>query len=142
MNACVFLQVEATRRLIEQYKKENKTLITKNKGKLSREEEELELLLEQEREEAEERRRQARDEDRDAERERRHKKEALIDDLMFSDRSVDLQTPAFIPTVVDPKPSPIVHCVALILNYSTGLLLAIFRIAQLLRKLSTTLARY
>lgn len=80
------LQVEATRRLIENYKKENKAVITKNKGRPSKEEEELEMLLEQEKEEAEERRRQAREEDREAERQRRDKKEALIDDLMFSDR--------------------------------------------------------
>lgn len=81
------VDVESTKRKIDQYKKENKTVILKNKGKLSKEEEELEELLEHEKIESEVRKMQVIHEDLELEKEKRKKKEALIDDLMFSDMS-------------------------------------------------------
>ncbi|XP_015928701.2 CDK-activating kinase assembly factor MAT1 [Parasteatoda tepidariorum] len=81
------VNIEATRRKIEQYKKENKTQIQKNKGKLSKEEEELECLLESEKEAAENRKLQAIKEELELEKQKRRNKEALIDDLMFSNKS-------------------------------------------------------
>lgn len=81
------IDVESTKRKIEQYKKENKTLIMKNKGKLSKEEEELEEFLEHEKIESEARKLQVIQEELELEKEKRKKKEALIDDLMFSDMS-------------------------------------------------------
>lgn len=81
------IDIEATKRKIEQYKKDNKNLIMKNKGKLSKEEEELEELLEYEKHESEARRIQVIQEEIELEKEKRKKKEALIDDLMFSDMS-------------------------------------------------------
>ncbi|GFY63424.1 hypothetical protein TNIN_185401 [Trichonephila inaurata madagascariensis] len=81
------VQVEATKRRIEQYKKENKTQILKNKGKLSKEEEELEELLEYEKIETEARKLQAIEEELELEKQKRKKKEDLIDDLMFSNKS-------------------------------------------------------
>ncbi|KAG8177382.1 hypothetical protein JTE90_015936 [Oedothorax gibbosus] len=81
------VNVEATKRLIDNYKKENKVIIAKNKGKLSKEEEELEELLEREKQEEEAKREELLLKDKEEERTRRNKKEALIDDLMFSDRS-------------------------------------------------------
>ncbi|XP_054715171.1 CDK-activating kinase assembly factor MAT1-like [Uloborus diversus] len=81
------IDIESTKRKIEQYKKENKTQIMKNKGKLSKEEEELEELLEYEKIELEARRMQLIEEELELEKEKRKKKENLIDDLMFSDKS-------------------------------------------------------
>jgi len=81
------VDVESTKRKIEQYKKENKSLIMKNKGKLSKEEEELEELLEYEKIESKARKLQVIHEELELEKEKRKKKEALIDDLMFSDMS-------------------------------------------------------
>lgn len=81
------IDVESTKRKIEQYKKENKTLIMKNKSKLSKEEEELEEFLEHEKIESEARKLQVIQEELELEKEKRKKKEALIDDLMFSDMS-------------------------------------------------------
>lgn len=81
------IEIESTKRKIDQYKKENKTLIMKNKGKLSKEEEELEELLEHEKIEAEARKLQVMQEELQLEKDKRKKKEALIDDLMFSDMS-------------------------------------------------------
>lgn len=87
LNLANNVDIEATKRQIEQYKKENKTLIMKNKGKLSKEEEELEDLLENEKMEYEARKLQVIQEELELEKEKRKKKEALIDDLMFSDMS-------------------------------------------------------
>lgn len=81
------IDVESTKRKIELYKKENKALIMKNKGKLSKEEEELEELLEHEKIESEVRKLQVIQEELEIEKEKKKKKEALIDDLMFSDMS-------------------------------------------------------
>ncbi|XP_035231476.1 CDK-activating kinase assembly factor MAT1-like [Stegodyphus dumicola] len=81
------IDVDSTKRKIDQYKKENKTQIMKNKGKLSKEEEELEELLEYEKLESEARKMQVMEEELQLEKEKRKKKEALIDDLMFSDKS-------------------------------------------------------
>ncbi|GIY75469.1 hypothetical protein CDAR_21351 [Caerostris darwini] len=81
------IQVEATKRRIEQYKKENKVQIMKNKGKKSKEEEELEELMEYEKIETEARKQQVMEEELELEKQKRKKKEALIDDLMFSNKS-------------------------------------------------------
>jgi len=81
------IDIESTKRKIEQYKKDNKNLIMKNKGKLSKEEEELEELLEHEKIEYETKKLQVMQEELELEKEKKKKKEALIDDLMFSDMS-------------------------------------------------------
>ncbi|XP_071163744.1 CDK-activating kinase assembly factor MAT1-like [Mytilus edulis] len=81
------IDVEETRKMIDQYKKENKEQISKGRAKMSKDEEYLEMLIGQEKQDSEIRR-QIEEED-----EKRHKntklknKEALIDELMFSDMS-------------------------------------------------------
>lgn len=79
------VDVEATRRKVEQYKKDNKAQIQKAKLKPSKEEEYLEEVLELEQQEAELRREQLAELEREARREKIKQKESLIDDLMFSD---------------------------------------------------------
>ncbi|XP_067123931.1 CDK-activating kinase assembly factor MAT1 [Centruroides vittatus] len=79
------INIEATKRKIEQYKKENKNIIMKRKNKLSKDEEEIDEYLELESNEKEWRRQQLSEEEREIKRSRVMKKEALIDDLMFSD---------------------------------------------------------
>ncbi|XP_076317267.1 CDK-activating kinase assembly factor isoform X2 [Tachypleus tridentatus] len=76
---------EATKRKIELYKKENRTQISKNRGKISRDEEELEILLEQEKQQTHFRKQQFLEEEKEIKKSRLKQKEALIDDLMFSD---------------------------------------------------------
>lgn len=79
------VEVESTRRMIDQYKKENKELIKKNQSKLSQDEEYLEHLIEQEKHDAAVRRQlMTEEEQREKALKRRHK-DALIDELMFSD---------------------------------------------------------
>ncbi|PVD26658.1 hypothetical protein C0Q70_14336 [Pomacea canaliculata] len=79
------VDVESTRKLIEQYKKENKDYIKKNQSKLSRDEEYLEQLIEQEKHETAIRRQLAAEEEQGEKNTKRRNKDALIDDLMFSD---------------------------------------------------------
>ncbi|KAG0411083.1 hypothetical protein HPB47_011794 [Ixodes persulcatus] len=87
------VDVEATRRKVEQYKRDNKAQIQKGKLKPSREEEFLEEVLELEQQEAELRREQLAELEREARREKIKQKESLIDDLMFSDLPAN-RTPA------------------------------------------------
>lgn len=81
------LDVEATKKLIDQYKKDNKSQIRKNQSKMSRDEELLDNLIEQELQESTMRKIMIlEDEKREKAAKRKHK-EALIDALMYQDRS-------------------------------------------------------
>lgn len=73
-----------TNKRIEQYKRENREIIMKNKSRLGREEYELELVLEQEKAEDEQRRIEREAIENDAKKKKAKEKEALIDELMFS----------------------------------------------------------
>lgn len=73
-----------TNKRIEQYKRENRELILKNKSRLGREEFELEMVLEQEKMEDEQRRIDREKIEREAKKKKQQEKEALIDELMFS----------------------------------------------------------
>lgn len=79
------IDVDATKRKVEQYKKENKTQINRNRGKRSKDEEILDDLLEQEQHKSEVRKQERQEEETELHKMRVKKKEALIDDLMFSD---------------------------------------------------------
>ncbi|KAF8794299.1 CDK-activating kinase assembly factor MAT1-like [Argiope bruennichi] len=113
------VDIEATKRKIEQYKKENKTQIMKNKGKLSKEEEELEELLEYEKMESEARKQQVIEEELELEKQKRKKKEALIDDLMFSNKSAKdiIASHTVKNEEIKPKQTPLKRQTA----FSTGL---------------------
>lgn len=73
-----------TNKKIEQYKKDNKEQIQKNKGRLGRDEYELEELLELEKQVNEARKQEILMEEAEAKKKRIQRKEALIDELMFS----------------------------------------------------------
>ncbi|PNF24060.1 CDK-activating kinase assembly factor MAT1 [Cryptotermes secundus] len=78
------VDVIATNKTIEQYKKENKDLILKNKSKIGREEMELEELLEEEKQQDEIRKRELVRFEQEEKKKKVRVKEALIDELMFS----------------------------------------------------------
>ncbi|KAK6642328.1 hypothetical protein RUM43_003829 [Polyplax serrata] len=78
------IDVIETNKRIEQYKKENKDVILKNKSKIRREEYELEEILEEEKMQEEARRKILAQEEREEKEKKIKAKEALIDELMFS----------------------------------------------------------
>lgn len=78
------IDVVETNRRIEQYKKENKDIILKNKIKIGKEELQLEELLEEERHYDELRKREIVKEEQELKKKKLKEKEALIDELMFS----------------------------------------------------------
>lgn len=78
------IDVVNTNKKIEQYKKDNKDFILKNKNKLGRDEYELEEMLELEKQQEEMRRNELKIEEIETKRKKIQEKEALIDELMFS----------------------------------------------------------
>ncbi|KAJ9579623.1 hypothetical protein L9F63_004702, partial [Diploptera punctata] len=78
------IDVIATNKKIEQYKKENKEQILKNKSKIGREELELEELLEEEKQQEEVRKKEILRLEQEEKKKKVRDKEALIDELMFS----------------------------------------------------------
>ncbi|KAK3773599.1 hypothetical protein RRG08_022308 [Elysia crispata] len=81
------INIDETKRMIEQYKKDNREQIKKNQSKLSKDEEMLESLIEQEQQETLMRKAMIKqDEQREKAAKRKHKDD-LIDDLMFSELS-------------------------------------------------------
>ncbi|CAF4941433.1 unnamed protein product [Pieris macdunnoughi] len=74
-----------TNKKIDQYKKDNKELIMKNKAKIGREELELEEILEIEKQMEDLRRTEVLRIDQEAKKQKIREKEALIDELMFAD---------------------------------------------------------
>ncbi|XP_046999794.1 CDK-activating kinase assembly factor MAT1 [Schistocerca americana] len=79
------IDVVNTNKRIEQYKKENRETILKNKVKLGKEEMELEELLEEEKLQEELRKKELQKIEEEEKRKKIREKEALIDELMFSD---------------------------------------------------------
>lgn len=79
------IDVVETNKKIEQYKKDNKEQIAKSKSKLGRNEYELEELIELEKHKEEERRMELAKEEVEAKKKKIREKEALIDELTFSD---------------------------------------------------------
>ncbi|XP_049881084.1 CDK-activating kinase assembly factor MAT1 [Pectinophora gossypiella] len=79
------IDIVGTNKRIEQYKKENKELIQKNKVKIGREELELEEILEIEKQMEDLRRSEAARIEQEAKKQKIREKEALIDELMFAE---------------------------------------------------------
>lgn len=78
------IDVIETNKRIEQYKRENKDVILKNKSKIGREEYELEEILEEEKMQDEIRKKIIAQEQKQEKEKKLMAKEALIDELMFS----------------------------------------------------------
>ena len=90
-NLCNDIDQLETNKKIEAYKKENRDVILKNKIRISKEEYELDILLEQEKEQVELRKKELLSLEVDAKKKKTIKKEALIDELMFSqDNAADI----------------------------------------------------
>lgn len=83
-NLCNNIEILETNKRIEQYKKDNRDAIIKNRQKLSREEYELEVLLEQEKEMNEARKKELEVQEEQSKKKKTLEKEKLIDELMFS----------------------------------------------------------
>ncbi|KAL4238814.1 CDK-activating kinase assembly factor MAT1 [Mactra antiquata] len=79
------IDVENTKKMVDQYRKENKEFIQKNRLKMSRDEEYLEMLIAEEEREAKSRRELDMIEVKNEKNKKMKNKEALIDELMFSD---------------------------------------------------------
>ncbi|KAL0279236.1 UNVERIFIED_CONTAM: hypothetical protein PYX00_000846 [Menopon gallinae] len=78
------IDVIETNKRIEQYKKENKDIILKNKNKIGKEEYELEEILEEEKIQEETRKKLLAQEEKEEKEKKLKAKEALIDELIFS----------------------------------------------------------
>lgn len=91
---CNNIEILETNKKIEQYKKENRDLILKNKQRIGKEEIELEILLEQEKEMAEMRKKELENLEELSKKKKTIDKEKLIDELMFSSENAQsiLQT--------------------------------------------------
>lgn len=83
-NLCNNIDILETNKRIEQYKKENRDLIMKNKQRLGREEYEIERLLEEEKELAEMRKKEIESLEELSKKKKTIEKEKLIDELMLS----------------------------------------------------------
>ncbi|KAJ8686784.1 hypothetical protein QAD02_022578 [Eretmocerus hayati] len=93
------IDVIETNRKIEQYKRENRELIQKNKTKLGKKENELEELLEIEKIEQEERRQMLLKQEMEMKKRKIREKEALIDELMFSEGDAKNIVESFATTI-------------------------------------------
>lgn len=76
------IEIINTNKKIDQYKKDNREVIQKNKLKVGREEYELEELLELEKQQEDERRKQLEELDKENKKKKIREKEAMIDELM------------------------------------------------------------
>lgn len=88
-----------TNKRIEQYKRDNKDVILKNKVKIGKEEYELEELLEEEKIQEEARKRLVAEEEREEKKKKLQAKEALIDELMFSNSDAKNIVKSFAETI-------------------------------------------
>nr|CAG4641135.1 EOG090X0BPM [Eulimnadia texana] len=105
------IDIVSTNKRIEQYKKENKDLIQRNRNKISQEDMELEELLELEKTSQKDKLKVYENEELEEKKKKLKAKEALIDELMFSD--VDAKSiiaahslSAAVKVKEEPKPAP------------------------------------
>ncbi|XP_043930418.1 CDK-activating kinase assembly factor MAT1 [Protopterus annectens] len=109
------VDLESTKRKMEQYQKDNKDVIQKNKVKLTREQADLEEALEEERLENEQRRLLILREEKMHQLAKKRNKQALLDDLetshqpayqllaLHKDRAVQLETKLEMPKLIKPS---------------------------------------
>lgn len=102
-NLCNNIEIISTNLRIDKYKKANKDVILKNKQKISKEEYELEMLLEQEKELIELRKKELVTIEVESKKKKTIEKEALIDELMFSNRDAGSIIQTFAKQAEDDK---------------------------------------
>ncbi|KAI5634279.1 CDK-activating kinase assembly factor MAT1 domain-containing protein [Phthorimaea operculella] len=117
------IDVVGTNKRIEQYKKDNKELIQKNKVKIGREELELEEILEIEKQMEDLRRMEAARLEQEAKKQKIREKEALIDELMFSEGDAKNILDTFAQTIAN-KQEEVVPNVPKATHFSTGIKLS------------------
>lgn len=83
-NLCHNIDILETNKRIEQYKKDHREAIARNKQRMGKDEMELEILLEQEKETAESRKKEIETLEELSKKKKTIEKEKLIDELMFS----------------------------------------------------------
>ena len=83
-NLCNDIEIVTTNQRIEQFKRENRDIIARNRARMGREELEIEEIIEQEKHTDESRKRKIVEEEADEKKKKIRNKEALIDELMFS----------------------------------------------------------
>ncbi|XP_045762849.1 CDK-activating kinase assembly factor MAT1 [Maniola jurtina] len=113
------IDIVATNKRIEQYKKDNKEVIMKNKAKIGREELELEEILEIEKQMEELRRAEMLKMEEEAKKQKIREKEALIDELMFAEGDAKDILNTFAETVAN-KQAEIVPVLPKVTQFSTG----------------------
>lgn len=115
------IEVVSTNKRIEQYKKDNKDVIIKNKAKIGREEVELEEILEIEKHHEELRRAEILRLEREAKKQKLREKEALIDELMFAEGDAKDILNTFTQTVLaNKKDEEIVVPKSKVTQFSSG----------------------
>ncbi|XP_063393040.1 CDK-activating kinase assembly factor MAT1 [Cydia fagiglandana] len=115
------IDVVGTNKRIEQYKKENKELINKNKAKIGREELELEEILEIEKQMEELKRSEILRLEQEAKKAKIREKEALIDELMFADGDAkDILNTFAQNAIANKQEAEVVPIVPKVTHFSSG----------------------
>lgn len=115
------IDIVNTNKKIEQYKKDNKDIIVKNKSKIGRDEYELEELLELEKQQEELRKKELKLEEEEAKKKKIREKEALIDELMFSTGNAKNIVETFAQSAQQAKEEAKQAPVSKIAQFSTGI---------------------
>lgn len=117
------IDVIETNKKIEQYKKDNKEQIVKSKSKLGRREHELEEIIELEKQKEEERRIELAKEEVESKKKKIREKEALIDELTFSDANAKNIIQSFASAIQKQKTEEKISSVPAvkITQFSTGI---------------------
>lgn len=115
------IDVIETNKKIEQYKKDNKDQIAKSKSKLGRNEYELEEMIELEKQKEEERRLELAREEVEAKKKKIREKEALIDELTFSDANAKNIVESFASAIQTSKKEAKTNAAAKATQFSTGI---------------------
>lgn len=115
------IDVVNTNKKIEQYKKDNKEQIAKNKSKLGKEEYELEEILEMEKQQEEHRRVETKIEEVEVKRKKLREKEALIDELMFSNANAKNIVETFAQNAKEVKEEEIKQPPTKVTKFSSGI---------------------
>ncbi|XP_059056284.1 CDK-activating kinase assembly factor MAT1 [Achroia grisella] len=113
------IDVVNTNKRIEQYKKDNREIIMKNKVKIGQEELELEEILEIEKQMEELRRTEVARSELEAKKQKIRQKEALIDELMFADGDAKEILNTFAQTVAT-KQEEALPPLPMVTQFSTG----------------------
>lgn len=120
-NLCNNIDIFETNKRIEQYKKENRDIILKNKIKIGKEELELEELLEEEKHCDELRKRELVREELETKKKKIKEKEALIDELMFSNADAKHILSTFAQNTLNSKEEESKPRVTKASQFSTGI---------------------